>query len=238
MEELALIKALWPAWFERTIEALRAEAEALGHPLVPWGGFDLQGNRAGEQSPETPGCCVRVALASRWRSPRETERPSSGVRNRSRGDMDSPRLQILHTPATLASDHEAGAEIERLRAASAGGKGFGSELLAELRSGSWLGGEAWRRGGYFTTSGLLEAAGHPELALLNVPGAFAPMAQQLLSEVGEYLLKTGARLGCGEVLALTHPSFAEMFVTFEHLAPGELASPEFGREMVLVLPLP
>jgi hypothetical protein len=151
--------------------------------------------------------------------------------------MDRPRLQILHTPATLAFEHEAGAERERLLSASAGGKGFGPELLAELRSGVWLGGEAWRRGGYLTTSGLREAAGHPELALLNVPGAFAPMAQQLLNEVGEYVLESGARLGSGEVLALTHP-FAEMFITFEHLPPGELDSPEFGREMVLVLPLP
>ena len=148
--------------------------------------------------------------------------------------MDSPRLQILHTPATLAGDHEAGAERERLIAASGGGKGFG----AELRAGAWLGGERWSRGGYFTTSGLRERADHAELALLNVPGAFAPMAQQLLNEVGEYVLEGGARLGSGEVLALTNPRFAEMAVTFEHLAPGELSSPEFEREMVLVLPLP
>jgi hypothetical protein len=152
--------------------------------------------------------------------------------------MESPRLQILHTPATLAGDQEAAAERERLLAASRGGKGFGPELLAELRSGAWLGGDAWHRGGYFTTSGLREAVRHPELALLNVPGAFAPMAQQLLNEVGEYVLESGARLGSGEVLALTNPRFAEMAVTFEHLAPGELTSPEFGREMVLVIPLP
>ncbi|HEY3552059.1 MAG TPA: hypothetical protein VGK66_00075 [Solirubrobacterales bacterium] len=152
--------------------------------------------------------------------------------------MESPRLQILYTPATLAGDHEAGAERERLLLASGGGEGFGPALLAELRAGAWLGGEHWSRGGYFTTSGLREQADHPELALLNVPGAFAPMAQQLLNEVGEYVLESGARLGSGEVLALTHPRFAEMAVTFEHLAPGELTSPEFGREMVLVIPLP
>lgn len=152
--------------------------------------------------------------------------------------MDSPRLQILHTPATLAGDHEAGAERERLLAASSGGKGFGPELLAELRSGAWLGGEAWQRGGYFTTAGLREAVGHPELALLNVPGAFAPMAQQLLNEVGEYVLDSGARLSSGEILALTHPRFGEMVLTFQHLAIGELTSPEFGQEMVVVLPLP
>ncbi len=46
--------------------------------------------------------------------------------------MDSPRLQILHTPATLASDHEAGTERERFVMASAGGKKFGPELRTEL----------------------------------------------------------------------------------------------------------
>jgi hypothetical protein len=152
--------------------------------------------------------------------------------------MDRPRLQILHTPATLAFDHEAGAERERLGAASSGGRGLGPELLAEMRRGSWLGGKAWRRGGYFTTQGLREQAGHPELALLNVPGAFAPMAQQLLNEIGTYVLDSGARLGSGEVFALTHPRFAEMVVTFALLMPGELSSPEFGGEMLLVVPLP
>lgn len=152
--------------------------------------------------------------------------------------MDSPRLQILHTPAPLAIDHEAGAECERLGAATSGGRGLGPELLVEMRRGSWLGAEAWRRGAYFTTSGLYEQAGHPELALLNVPGAFAPMAHQLLHEIGTYVLETGSQLRTGEVFGLTHPRFAEMFVTFELLAPGELRSPEFGREMLLVIPLP
>lgn len=152
--------------------------------------------------------------------------------------MERPRLQILHTPATLAANHEAGAERERLTAAASGGRGLGPELLAEMRRACWLGGESWRRGGYMTTSGLREGAGHPELVLLNVPGAFAPMAQQLLHEIGTYVLDTGSRLRTGEVLALTHPRFAEMTVTFEQIAPGEMSSPELGREAVLVIPLP
>ncbi|MBS1895476.1 MAG: hypothetical protein JST59_29605 [Actinobacteria bacterium] len=73
---------------------------------------------------------------------------------------------------------------------------------------------------------------------MNVPGAFAPMAQQLLHEIGTYVLDTGSRLQAGEIFALTHPSFAEMTVTFERLAPGELSSPDFGRETLLVIPLP
>jgi hypothetical protein len=148
------------------------------------------------------------------------------------------RSQILYTPTTLAEDQEAGLERERWRAASDGGKGLDSEAIAQLRRGAWLGGEAWSRGGYFTTSGLRDQAGHPELALLNVPGAFAPMAQQLLNEIGVYVLDSGARLASGEVFALTHPRFAEMAVTFALLSPGELSSPEFGKEMLLVVPLP
>jgi 3'-phosphoadenosine 5'-phosphosulfate sulfotransferase (PAPS reductase)/FAD synthetase len=66
-EERALIKALWPVWFARTIEALEAEAEALGIRWCRWGGFDLQGNRAGEQSAESPGplcaSCVSEQMA-------------------------------------------------------------------------------------------------------------------------------------------------------------------------------
>jgi hypothetical protein len=152
--------------------------------------------------------------------------------------MERPRLQILHTPATLALDHEARAERERLGAAASGARGLGPEIVAELRHGSWLGGEAWRRGGYLTTSGLRDKAGHPELVLFNVPGVFVPMAQQLLHEIGTYVLETGSQLASGEVFALTHPRFAEMTVTFDRLAPGEVSLPEFGLEMLLVIPLP
>lgn len=149
-----------------------------------------------------------------------------------------PQLQIAYTPAGLAEDHEAGREYQRLRMTCAGRKGLDPEAIAELRQAAWLAGDAWRRGGYFTTSGLRQQAGHPELVLLNVPGAFAPMAQQLLNEIGEYVLKSGARLGSGEIFQLTHPKFAEMVVTFASVSPGELSSPEFGLEMLLVVPLP
>jgi 3'-phosphoadenosine 5'-phosphosulfate sulfotransferase (PAPS reductase)/FAD synthetase len=69
-EERELIKALWPGWFAETIEALEAEAEALGIRWCRWGGFDLDGIRAGEQGAEEPGplcaSCVgeQMALAA------------------------------------------------------------------------------------------------------------------------------------------------------------------------------
>ena len=149
-----------------------------------------------------------------------------------------PRLEILYTPASLAGNHEAGLELEVLEMAGAGRKGFDSEMVAMLRGGGWFNGDSWRRGGYLTTRGLRAVDDHPELALINVPGAFAPMAQQLLNEIGEYVLDSAAKLDSGEIFELTHPRFPRMLVTFARIAPGELSSPEFAQEVLLVVPLP
>jgi len=54
-EERAFIKSLWPNWFEQTIESVEREAEARGVRWCVWGGFDLEGNRAGEKSDEQVG---------------------------------------------------------------------------------------------------------------------------------------------------------------------------------------
>lgn len=54
-EERDLIKAFWPHWFEETITSLEAEAEALGIHWCRWGGFDLDGNRAGAEVGDQPG---------------------------------------------------------------------------------------------------------------------------------------------------------------------------------------
>lgn len=149
-----------------------------------------------------------------------------------------PRLEILYTSATAAGNHDAGIECEFLGMAAEGRKRFDDGLVDSLRGGAWLNGDSWRRGGYLTTHGLRAADDHPELALINVPGAFAPMAHQLLNEIGEYVLRSGKRLDSGEVFELTHPRFPQMVVTFARLAPGELSAPEFTREMLLVVPLP
>lgn len=148
------------------------------------------------------------------------------------------RLKILHTPPALAGDHAAGMERKRLQEIAAGSRRLDAETIERLRRDTWLGGDAWRRGGYMATSGLRDQAGHPELALLNVPSAFVPMAQQLLHEIGDYILDGGAHLETGEIFALADPRLAETVVTFARLAPGELPSPELGREVLVVVPLP
>lgn len=69
-EERDLIKTFWPQWFAETIEALEGEAQELGVRWCRWGGFDLEGNRAGEVSADAPGplcaSCVgeQMALAA------------------------------------------------------------------------------------------------------------------------------------------------------------------------------
>lgn len=49
-EERKLMQAFWPTWWAETIEALEAEAAALGIRWCRWGGFDLNGNRATDSS--------------------------------------------------------------------------------------------------------------------------------------------------------------------------------------------
>lgn len=110
-------------------------------------------------------------------------------------------------------------------------------MIAALRQEAWLDAERWRRGGYLTTLGLTRVA-HPELAMLNVPSVFAPWAQEVLTEIGEYVLGTGSRLKSGEVVGLADPTFGELNVTFQRIGARELTSPEFEQEMLLVLPLP
>lgn len=54
-EERAMLAALYPDFFARVIRSLEREAQAAGIRWCRWGGFDLDGNRAGEVSRERPG---------------------------------------------------------------------------------------------------------------------------------------------------------------------------------------
>jgi len=63
-DERAMMRDLWPAWWRERIESLEAEAEAAGIRFCRWGGYDLDGNRAGDKSAERPGllcssCVIR-----------------------------------------------------------------------------------------------------------------------------------------------------------------------------------
>ncbi len=49
-EERTLMRTFWPQWWAETIEALEAEAEALGIRWCRWGGYDLEGNQAAGSS--------------------------------------------------------------------------------------------------------------------------------------------------------------------------------------------
>jgi 3'-phosphoadenosine 5'-phosphosulfate sulfotransferase (PAPS reductase)/FAD synthetase len=64
-EERAMMRAFWPKWWAETVEALEAEAEALGIRWCRWGGFDLDGNRAtGSSKPKAGSLCTSCRTRS------------------------------------------------------------------------------------------------------------------------------------------------------------------------------
>jgi 3'-phosphoadenosine 5'-phosphosulfate sulfotransferase (PAPS reductase)/FAD synthetase len=71
-EERAMLKALYPEFFAG-IEKLEAEARAAGVRWCRWGGYDLEGNRAGEVSRERPGLLCESCEA-RQRNPAQSTR--------------------------------------------------------------------------------------------------------------------------------------------------------------------
>jgi 3'-phosphoadenosine 5'-phosphosulfate sulfotransferase (PAPS reductase)/FAD synthetase len=91
-EERAMLQALYPDFFAEVIESLEREAQAAGVRWCRWGGFDLDGNRAGEVSRERPGLLCE-SCEDRQRNParsaRQVRRASCcagrcGTRERSR----------------------------------------------------------------------------------------------------------------------------------------------------------
>ncbi len=67
-----MLKALYPDWFAG-IEALEAEARAAGVRWCRWGGYDIDGNRAGGVSRQKPGllCESCEGRQHQARSPRQ-----------------------------------------------------------------------------------------------------------------------------------------------------------------------
>lgn len=154
-------------------------------------------------------------------------------------------VQILYTPASLAGGYEPGEELKRVAAdarhalgvQSKNVKRLSKEMVAELRASGWLRQSRWRRGGFFTTFGLREACGVPELVLLNVPSAFAPSAHTLLNRIADYIIDGPSRVDPGEVLLIDDPKF-QMAVTVDLIEPGDMHLPEFDKPMMAIVPLP
>ena len=87
-EERAMLRALYPDFFAAVIESLEQEAQAAGVRWCRWGGFDIDGNRAGEVSRERPGLLCESCVA-RQRNP---ARPARQARRESCGaDRCRPR---------------------------------------------------------------------------------------------------------------------------------------------------
>lgn len=90
-EERAMLKALYPEFF-REIEVLEEEARAAGVLWCRWGGYDAEGNRAGEVSRERPGpLCESCEARQRNPAPstRQTRRQSCCAGRRQPRDRSS-----------------------------------------------------------------------------------------------------------------------------------------------------
>ncbi len=82
-EERAMLGALYPDFFAAVIESLEQEAQAAGVMWCRWGGFDLDGNRAGEVSRERPGLLCESCEA-RQRNPARRARQARRASCRAR----------------------------------------------------------------------------------------------------------------------------------------------------------
>lgn len=61
-EERAMMESLWPEWWRERIGVLEAEAEAKGVRWCRWGGFDVNGVRAGEVTEAAGELCESCIL--------------------------------------------------------------------------------------------------------------------------------------------------------------------------------
>ncbi len=79
-EERAMLKALYPVFFAG-IEQLEREAQEAGVRWCRWGGYDLDGNRAGEPSRERPGLlCESCEARQHSQAPRARRRSATAGR--------------------------------------------------------------------------------------------------------------------------------------------------------------
>lgn len=77
-EERAMMRAFWPKWWAEGIEALEAEAEALGIRWCRWGGFDLDGNRATGSSTAKAGLLCTSCSTRSFDPPARRTIPAAG----------------------------------------------------------------------------------------------------------------------------------------------------------------
>jgi hypothetical protein len=109
-----------------------------------------------------------------------------------RGALD-PRIQVLVT-----TPNEAGsAGHEELRAIGEADR----PPMGELLERGWLRQGEPVRGSAIETVGLAVHAGHPELAMVNLPTALVEPGVQLLRKLAAYVLG-GGRLDDGELMQL------------------------------------
>jgi hypothetical protein len=123
-------------------------------------------------------------------------------------------VQVVVTPPS----DPAGAGHEELQGV---GRGDDRPPMAELAERPWLTQGDAVRGAQLETLGLAVYAGHPELALVNVPTAFIEGGVRLLKELGTYVLAGGV-LEDGDVMQMRHDLPQLVGVVAAPGAEGEL----------------
>ena len=83
------------------------------------------------------------------------------------------------------------------------GSGDDRPPMGELAARPWLTQGEAVRGAQLETLGLTLYAGHPELALVNLPTAFIEAGVRLLKELGTYVLAGGV-LEDGDIMQMRH----------------------------------
>ncbi|HSI30884.1 MAG TPA: hypothetical protein VK951_06100 [Miltoncostaeaceae bacterium] len=111
-------------------------------------------------------------------------------------DLLDPRVEVVVTPPSdpAAAGHE---ELQGV------GSGDDRPPMAELAERPWLTQGEALRGAQLETLGLAVYAGHPELALVNLPTAFIDAGVRLLKELGTYVLAGGV-LEDGDIMQMRH----------------------------------
>jgi hypothetical protein len=151
--------------------------------------------------------------------------------------MPAAGVTIRYTPPGLAAGHSQREELDWISEAVDEHGRLSAQTRAELRSSGWLSQDEQRRGGYLSTLGLRERCSHPELVILNVPGAFAETASAILNDLAAYLLESERSFAAGEIYARERPGMDPLLLSFADTE--EELSALFGSEPVLVvLPLP
>jgi 3'-phosphoadenosine 5'-phosphosulfate sulfotransferase (PAPS reductase)/FAD synthetase len=125
-EERPMLQALYPDFFASVIESLEREAQAAGVRWCRWGGYDVDGNRAGETSRERPGLLCESCEA-RQRFGASNDRAGRRAARCQKGGADGGAWRVpdpvpLMAPGLVPHAFQAGSGLSPCPSAVSGGR--------------------------------------------------------------------------------------------------------------------